>query len=296
MASARQSGTLTSNHASSPHSRPLLSSRPRGWSGILVEVHRARDVDIVVQHSHHVVSMLLRGPIDLLQRRNGFVAQKLMHAGDVIITPVGEPKLLRHREAAEILKLHIEPSFVERVIEDMGGSAQKGIKLLDNFGVRDAHIEGLARALLAEARTERFASRIYVESLANQLVVHLLRHYSSARKLDEDQAATLPRYKLDRATDFINENLREDLTLEKISRTLSMSAFHFAHVFKQTVGLTPHRYVMGCRMERAKSLLRETELPITQIAHQVGYSNQSHFSTVFHRFTGKTPSAYRRDA
>lgn len=287
---------MNSQTRSWQHSRPLLSSRPRGWNGILVEVHRARDVDIVVQHAHHVVSLLLRGPINLLQRRNGIAAQRTMHTGDVIITPVGEPKLLRHHEAAEILKLHIEPSFVEKVLHDIDGRASRNVQLLDNFGVRDAHIEGLARALLAEARTERFASRIYVESLANQLVVHLLRHYSSARKLEEDLAARLPRYKLNRATDFINKNLREDLSLEQISRTLSMSAYHFAHVFKQTVGRTPHRYVTECRVERAKSLLRETELPVTQIAHQVGYSNQSHFSTVFHRFTGQTPRRYRRDA
>lgn len=279
-----------------PHTEPLISSKSRGWNGIVVELFRAHDVDFIAQYPEHVVSMFVRGPVDLLQRRHGLATQKIMHAGDVIITPVGEPKLLRHREETEILKLRIEPAFLERVVDGMGGMPRGSIRLLDNFGTRDAYIEGIARALLAESQTEGFASGIYVESLVNQLAVHLLRHYSSAKKLDEVSSPRLPRYKLERATDYINDNLREDLTLERISQTLSMSPYHFAHVFKQTVGVTPHRYVIERRMERAKALLHETALSVTQIAHQVGYSNQSHFSMVFHRITGQTPRGYRRNA
>ena len=106
----------------------------------------------------------------------------------------------------------------------------------------------------------------------------------------------LPRYKLQRVTDYINDNLRDDLTLGKMSATLSMSPFHFAHAFRQATGLAPHRYVIQRRVERAKLLLRETDLSITEIAHLVGYSNQSNFSAVFHRVTGHTPRSYRSEA
>jgi len=255
-----------------------------------------RDMDYVAQYPDHVVSLFLRGSVNLLQRRNGRTAQKTMNAGDIIITPAGEPKLLRHREEAEIFKLRISPSFLEGIVEHIGGAARGTIELLDNFGMRDAHLEDLARRLLSEIRAEGFASRLYVESLANELVVHLLRHYSTARKIDDARSPRLPRYKLDRATEYIDDHLRENLTLEEISQSLSMSPYHFAHVFKQTVGLTPHRFVTQRRMELAKALLRETLLSITQIAQQVGYSNQSHFSVVFHQCTGQTPSEYRRDA
>jgi AraC family transcriptional regulator len=254
-----------------------------------------RDVDYVAQFPDHVVSLFLRGPVDLLQRRNGRTTQRTMHAGDIIITPAGGPKLLQHREEAEIFKLRIAPSFLERVFEDMDGTPRGNVELLDNLGTRDPHLEALAHRLLSEIRTEGFASRIYVESLANELVVHLLRHHSTARKLDDAPSRGLPRHKLERATEFIDDHLRDSLTLDEISQSLSMSPYHFAHVFKQTAGLTPHRYVTQRRIELAKALLRETDLPITQIAHQVGYSNQSHFSVVFHQCTGQTPRDYRRD-
>src|SRR5689334_8328911 len=277
------------------HANPILSSAARGWEGINVDVFRSRNVDFVAQYSDHVISIVLRGPFNLLQRRDGRVARATMRGGDIIITPVGEPKLLSHREEAEILKVRIDPGFFDGVVAEAVAGPPGSSKLLDNFGTRDAHIESLARALLAEARTEGLASAIYVESLANQLVVRLLRRYSSARKLVEDPTP-LARYKLDRATDYINDNLREDLRLRDIARTLSMSPYHFAHVFKQTVGVTPHRYVIERRMEGANSWLRDTSLPIMQVALSVGYSNQSHFSTVFHRHTGRSPRGYRRDA
>ena len=151
--------------------------------------------------------------------------------------------------------------------------------------------KGIARRLLAELQNDGFASRIYVDALTNELAIHLLRNYSTVPKLGQASSTRLPRYKLQRATDYINDNLGEDLTLGSISETLSMSPFHFAHVFKETVGVTPHRYIIQSRMEKARSLLRETDLSITQIAHQVGYASQSHFTTVFRKSIGQTPPA-----
>ena len=126
--------------------------------------------------------------------------------------------------------------------------------------------------------------------------MHLLRNYSTATKLTNGASSKLPRYKLQRVIDYINDNLRDDLTLHKISAILSMSPYHFAHAFKQATGLAPHRYVIQRRVERAKSLLRETDLSITEIAHQVGYANQSNFSAVFHQFTAQTPRSFRNGA
>ena len=297
---------MASRHETSPLPRadgaagsigePLLSSRSRQWNGIVVEQHRVRDVDFEREFPDHVVVVLQNGPINLLQRRNGRVSQRIMHPGDVIITPAGEPKAVRHEEEAELVKLRLTPAFVSGIIDAAEVSGSTQVELLDNFGTRDAHIEDLARRLVDEARGDALAGRLYAESLAIELAVHLLRYYSSASKLGNGSSRMLPRYKLQRVTDYINDNLREDLTLEKMSETLSMSPYHFAHAFRQATGLAPHRYVIQRRVERAKLLLRETDLSITEIAHRVGYSYQSNFSVVFHCLTGQTPRRFRSDA
>lgn len=277
------------------HTTPVLSSAARGWDGIAVDLFRVRNVDFIAQYPEHIVSVVLRGPLNLLQRRNGHSVRRTMRGGDIMVTPVGEPKHLSHREEAEILKIRLGPEFLKRVVAGVG-LAPESVELLDDFGTRDRHIENIGRALLAESRSGGFAGPLYVESLANQLVVHLLRHHSSARRPPDDTSRALPRYKLERATDYINDNLREDLALKDIARTVSMSPFHFAHAFKRTIGVTPHRYVIERRLEKAKALLLDTNLTVTQIAYQVGYANHSHFSTIFQRFTGRSPRGYRRDA
>jgi len=285
-----------SSGASGRVPEPLLSSRSRQWNGILVELYRARDVEIVKQVPWHLVTVFLRGPIHLLQRRYGHAVQRAMHAGDIIVAPVGEPKVLQHKEEAELVKLQLAPPFVAGIVDDLVAGDSRQVELLDNFGTRDVYIEDLARRLVGELKEDALASRLYVESLATALTIHLLRHYSTASKIANGSSSMLPRYKLQRVTDYINDTLRDDLTLGTISATLSMSPFHFAHAFRQTTGLAPHRYVIQRRVERARLLLRETDLSITEIAHLVGYSNQSNFSVVFHRLTGHTPRRFRSEA
>jgi AraC family transcriptional regulator len=112
-------------------------------------------------------------------------------------------------------------------------------------------------------------------------------------RLGNGAATVLPLYKTRRVTDYIDGNLRDDLTLLAMSAMLSMSPYHFARAFRQTLGVAPHRYVLLRRVERARCLLRETDLPITEIAQQVGYASPSSFSVVFHRMTGQSPRRFR---
>jgi AraC family transcriptional regulator len=100
--------------------------------------------------------------------------------------------------------------------------------------------------------------------------------------------------KVERALAFIDAHLGAGLTLPRIARALEVSPHHFAHLFKRTTGVAPHRYVMQRRVEKAKELLLATDLPIAAIAYDVGCASQSHFCALFHRATGVTPQVYRK--
>jgi AraC family transcriptional regulator len=294
MRQADQSATsLRHGAVSGSTSKLLLSSKLRDWKGIVLEVFRGGDVDVLAEYRETVVSLILGGPARVFQSRGRHISERTVHPGDMIISPVGEPKVIRHREVAHVLKLHLAPSLVENIFEDVRVNRSGGVELLDNFGTRDIHLENIARRILAEFEGEGLASAIYVQTLANELAVHLLRYYSTASKSMRSSTNSLPRNKLRQAIEYISDNLRHDLTLESISETLAMSPYRFAHGFKLATGIAPHRYVIERRMERAQSLLRESDLSITQVAHEVGYATQSHFSVVFHRFKGQTPRSYR---
>jgi AraC-like DNA-binding protein len=98
---------------------------------------------------------------------------------------------------------------------------------------------------------------------------------------------------LQQALEFIDAHLGERLTLLKIADEAQLSPYHFAHVFKRFTGIAPHQYVMQRRLERAKQLLAGTDLAIAEIAAELGYASQSHFSEAFHHATGVTPLTYR---
>jgi AraC family transcriptional regulator len=100
-------------------------------------------------------------------------------------------------------------------------------------------------------------------------------------------------HEIHRALAFIDSHLDDDLTLPHLAETLCVSPHHFAHVFRQAIGVAPHQYVIRRRVERAKELLDTTAMPIVEIALAVGCANQSHFSALFHRVAGLTPHAYR---
>ena len=93
---------------------------------------------------------------------------------------------------------------------------------------------------------------------------------------------------------FLQANLHRDVDLEAIAAEASLSPYYFSRAFTAYVGVPPYRYLIRLRIERAQELLRTSELTVTQICQRVGFHSLSHFTTTFHRYTGTTPTGYRR--
>jgi len=96
-----------------------------------------------------------------------------------------------------------------------------------------------------------------------------------------------------RICDYINSNLGQNISLESLAEMAGLSIHHFARAFKQTVGMPPHCYVLQRRIEHAQHMLRNTELPLAEIALSAGFSDQSHLARHFRRMTGVAPSMVR---
>jgi AraC family transcriptional regulator len=95
-------------------------------------------------------------------------------------------------------------------------------------------------------------------------------------------------------TEYIEANLREQISLAKLAELAKLSPYHFCRAFKQSLGIPPHRYHVSRRIERAKVLLGRPDVPVTKVALEIGFSETSSFTTAFHRLVGKTPTGYRR--
>jgi AraC family transcriptional regulator len=167
------------------------------------------------------------------------------------------------------------------------------LELVSEFRTRDPQIEAIGLMLLAELQQENLGSRLYIESLANVLAVHLLRQYATAKPDLPTYPGGLPQRQLLQVLDYINHHLEQDIRLADLAALLSMSQFHFSHQFKQAIGTTPHQYLLQQRIERAKQLLKQTDQSIIDIAFSCGFNSHSHLSNQFRRLTGITPKAYR---
>ena len=274
----------------------LLSSKARRWNGIVVELHHFDTVDVVVPVREHIIGVHVTGDVNLLHARNGKTSVRHVRAGDVTLTPFGEPKRFQHAGENVVLLLLLAPDFVQQVAGDEYALDPARFELRENLGTSDPELVAIGKRLLAGLETEGSPSRMLVESLTVQLSVHLLRQYSSAPLSERRPASRLSPRKLKRVLEYIDANLREDMALADLAGLVAMSRDHFAHLFRETTGLPPHRFVLERRIDRAKALLRDTDLQITEIAEQVGCASHSHLSVLFHRETGLTPRDYRRQA
>jgi AraC family transcriptional regulator len=280
----------------SPLPSPLLSSSSRGWNGIVVELHHFRGVDAVVPIFDHVVGVHVAGSVNLLQSRNGRSTVKHVRAGDVTVTPSGEPKRFQHSGENIVILLKVAPALLERVAcEECIGDCPR-FELRENFGTADPRLVELGKGILASLESEGSIGSSRAESLAMDVATHLLRHYCTASLPALKPVPQLSQRKLQRALEYIDNNLREDVSIADVAQMLSISPGHFAHAFRQTTGLSPHRFLLERRLEHAKALLRDTDLPITEIAHRIGCASHSHFSVLFRRATGQTPRDYRNQS
>jgi len=281
-----------------PSRHVLLSSSGRGWSGVdAAEVIHPQDDFASPAIPSHVLVVNLASPLDAKEKLRG--REGYLGVGGIVVLPAGAPSEwhLERRGEVRHLHLYLDPALVRGIASGAGLDPDKA-ELVETVGVRDPQIEHAAMSLLSELRSGDLGARIYAESLANVLAVNLLRRHSSlgrssARKLEHERAGGLPEASLRTALDYVGDNLAADLTLAEIAREVGMSPYHFSRMFKLSTGLSPHQYVMRQRIERAKALLTNTDLPVGVVAQEVGFASPSHFAQQFRRLVGVSPRSFR---
>ena len=271
---------------------PVSSSDQQRWKGFSVRHYRSPAFE-VPEHpmTVHRVQIQLGRPVQLEAIQEGRLLKGRFFEGDLIYTPPKVRYGAQWKDEREILVILLEPSFVDQAAREFIAPDQ--IDAVPQFRFRDPLIEGVGRALCTELKSES-PDRLYAESLSNVLAIHLLKRYSASGQTIRYTSSQLPKHILRRAIEFINDSLDRNITLAEIGSKVEMSPFHFARLFKQSTGLAPHRYVLERRIDRAKTLLLDTSLPLAEIAYRLGFASQSHFTALFRRFTSTTPKAYRK--
>jgi AraC family transcriptional regulator len=244
-------------------------------------------------HASYTVTMLLAGQMQVCVGEN----ELTLNAGDVAFTGVGQ---LHAAEAdgVDFVSIRIQPALVNEMAAAMGLTRATAEIVFRVTHTADEALAAIARRIAAEATEERAGHQLMLDALVRELSIHLLRSYLTVRKsaqIELSRVGPVDR-RLRRALEFMHDNYARELALEEIAASAYLSEYHFARLFKQVTGATPHVYLANLRIEKARRLLTETAHPIIEIAAMVGYQSQSHFTKIFKAITGLTPRAYRESS
>jgi AraC family transcriptional regulator len=170
----------------------------------------------------------------------------------------------------------------------------KEIDLTPQIGFRNQHILHVALSLLHELNEANVVGQLYADSLAIGLALQVVKRYISLKDVRIGCGGMSP-HKLRKAVGLIDAEEEEGrVSLRVVAKEVGLSYFHFSRAFKQSIGMSPTNYIAERRVERAKTLMQETDLPIAEIAIRSGFSSQSHFTTSFRRLAKVTPRSFRK--
>jgi AraC family transcriptional regulator len=222
---------------------------------------------------------------------NGTFTPYAKAVGTLTVLPNGSLPAVRSLRQCDLLYCAFDNSLLSEVRSEIGGEVPPALRARSN--VRDQAISHILNLLWEELELDGVSTRLYIDSLAHALMVRFL--FLGERTVRQTRGpATLTRRRLSRVQELIESRLNGDLSLQELAAETGYSRSHFLRAFHASTGVTPHRYVLNRRIERAKQLLAETHLSIAQVAYRCGFSSQAHLTLAFRRLCGLPPGEYLR--
>ncbi|WP_118180175.1 AraC family transcriptional regulator [Paraburkholderia phosphatilytica] len=263
----------------------LRSSAGLGWDGFGAEligisagVHRVPAVD------HHRIGVHVGAPVRANCLCNGRRLARLQSHGDADVIPAGLDGEWADDGDCTVLRIWLANEFVERTVGQLDLKPSRA-QIRPQLQLRDKRLEHLAWALRAELESDSASDPLYAESLCTAIVVRLI---DASPKEEKRRRVLMPKAAA-RVIDYIESHLDTPLTLAELAALVGLSVPHFKVLFRETVGMPVHRYVVGRRVERACALLRDGRFSAAQVALETGFAHQSHLAYWTRRLVGVTP-------
>lgn len=280
----------------------VASSVDVGWTSLLLEHHR---IEATVEHEttptpDQTIIVLTRGQMELAARHEGHWYTAEYQVGSAGLTPGGVASHIRldargPSRSLELANLYIPPRFFAESAERYRAAGQPfRDEPLCSLGFHDPTIAHAVFALL-QAMAAGMPD-LYAETVAQWLATHLLSTHTTWRApaAPERSPGVISDQRLARVVEYMTLHFAEPLNLERLAREAGISKFHFAHLFRERTGMTPHRYLVQLRMDAARRMLTSTELTVSEIAAACGYDSPAHFGAAFQSRYKQTPGSFRR--
>ena len=232
--------------------------------------------------------------------------------GDIFIIPPFVPHGLEDKDKSdcEIIELEFLPEFIfgrHRTMEKIEGvfdfayiepflvSECEVKPRLNLAGKAQIAVENMLASLFEEYNNREESFLLAMKATVLQLLVYVSRAFSKNIALDESQHLyERHRTAIAGAISYIDENFREDITIEKVARIAMLSQSYFSYLFKSMTNRTFVEYLNELRLREAMRLLNETGKRVVDICFECGFNNVNHFNRTFKNYAGISPLQYRR--
>ena len=218
-----------------------------------------------------------------------------MSMGEFCLHPSIYSGFYAWKSTDEIICFAIKPDWLFDVATKTECANPDKIELRPIVRDRDRQIEFIARSFLAEMQAKALGNKLYSETLGIQLAIHLLRNYCVFPLQLKEYKGGLSSRQLNSVIEYIDTHLDYSVALKDLAKVAQVNSSHyFCLLFKQSLGIPPYKYVIQQRIARAKKLLQQNNLPLTEVALRCGFGDQSALSRTFKKYVGTTPKKYRQ--
>ena len=205
---------------------------------------------------------------------------------DVDVDRASDPREGSHHSSAFISRKTLSPHI--------GDESLDAVECASAQAISDPFIEAAGGSLLSAIEQPGSAAKKSVERMLVALHDYVVKVYANPPAIEPQLRGGLAPWQERRITELVGNRLDGIVRVADMAKVCDLSISHFARAFKQTKGKPPHRWLMDRRIEAAKPLLVESDLPLSEIALVCGFSDQSHFTRTFSRMSGMGPGAWRR--
>lgn len=280
----------------------LFTSQARGWTGVAAEVrsHPAGRIPDICS-SKTEITLALRGTLQgrVERRGNGSFQAAASRTGTIWFSPKGvlEDKIMISETIPEVLHIYLGDEQINALSEVVSRPIALDDRLYRS-GLDDEFIRQACIRIACELKNETAGGALLVEQLSTALIAHILGRYHDDCRIEPERMVApslLDNRRLSRVLDYVEDNLDLNLTISDIASVACLSRYHFSRAFKATVGESPSRYIGRRRLNRARELVANTEMALSEIAFTCCFSSQSSFIRAFQRQFGQPPGTYRRN-
>lgn len=278
-------------------SAPKASSADRPWSGLTVQLHDWSGSGSAVSPAvdHDILAMRVTGCARLEQRRLGTVHSETVVPGNLGLHPRGVESRWSWDRPGAIVLARVPQDILREAAEASLRRSPDWVELQNCFGARDPFVEPVMKLFAHEIQQPAHpAQELIADSLSCALAFHLVNRFNTRTPIAAPAPAGLKPRALTRVLDYLHNHPSDSITLDQLAAIAAVSRFHFARMFKRSMGASPMAYLERIRLSRATELIQARTLTLSEIAAGIGFADQAHFTRRFRRMMGCSPAAYAR--